>query len=59
MKATVRATVKLIRNDPESDKALREFIATGKLNSTRTFKIRDAANGVEREVKLKLIPAQG
>lgn len=59
MKATVRTTVKLIRNDPESDKELREFIATGKLNSTRTFKIRDAANGVEREVKLKLIPAQG
>ncbi len=59
MKATVRNTVKLIRNDPESDKALREFIATGKLNSTRTFKIRDADKGVEREVKLKLIPAQG
>ncbi len=59
MKATVRTTVKLIRNDPESDKALREFIATGKLNSTRTFKIRDATKGVEREVKLKLIPAQG
>lgn len=59
MKATVRTTVKLLRNDPESDKELREFIATGKLNSTRTFKIRDAAKGVEREVKLKLIPAQG
>ncbi|CAG9165492.1 hypothetical protein CURE108131_01175 [Cupriavidus respiraculi] len=57
MKVIISETVRKLRNDPKAANALREFIATGKVNDSRTITFKDQNR--QRKVQLRIIPAQG
>jgi uncharacterized Ntn-hydrolase superfamily protein len=58
MKAVVSNTVRELRRSPSGAQALRELVATGRLNEVRKVRVVDQ-RGNERELRLRLVAAQG
>lgn len=58
MKVAMSDKVRALQQDPSGAKALREFIATAKLNEPRGIKVADKS-GHAREFTAKLVPAKG
>ncbi|WP_367395154.1 hypothetical protein [Cupriavidus sp. Agwp_2] len=58
MKVILNETIKKLRNDPAGAKALREFIANGKLNESKVITIHEKDKDRTTQVRLKIIPAQ-
>ncbi|QQX89736.1 hypothetical protein JJQ59_35015 (plasmid) [Cupriavidus necator] len=60
MKVILNDTIRKLRNDPAGAKALREFIATGKMNDeSKIITIQDKEKNRKTQVRLKIIPTQG
>lgn len=57
MKVIMSDAMRKLRNDPKAVKELRKFIATGKLNESRTIKYHDRATQHERTVEITIVPA--
>ena len=59
MKVLMSARVRALKRDPAAARALREFIATARLNEPREIRAADPRGAGELRFKAKLVPSQG
>jgi hypothetical protein len=59
MKVLMSPRVRALKRDPNAARALRDFIATAKLNEPREIRASDPRGPGELRFKVKLVPSQG
>lgn len=59
MKVLMSAAVRKLKQDPAAARALRDFIATAKLNEPREIRATDPRSKDELRFKARLVPSQG
>jgi hypothetical protein len=58
MKVPMSDKIRRLQGSPTGAKALRDFIATAKINEVKEIKVADA-QGHEQKITVKLVPSQG